>query len=649
MSGMEWPYPVEWEQEEQICADVLVVGGGPAGCMAAIAAAKKGQRVVLLEKGATKRSGAAGSGVDHWESAATNPCSKVSPEELVQVMIRDKDGFINGISHYIECREGYDRLLDMEAMGGKVRDKEGEFEGADFRDPETGLLFAYDYRNRFTIRVWGSTFQPALQREMKRLGVRIMDRVMCTDLLTENGVPGGRVIGATGIHTRTGKFYIFSAKATILATARPSRLWLFSAGLPALSEMRPLQCSGDAHAMGWRAGAQFTLLEKAGPANFHPAGRSYPPYGAGDNQNTWYAADLIDARGRKIPYVDRDGKELQTVAERFLPVEGQRFFIKGGAVDRPKYEYQGPDTPPIDQLVAQGYELPFYSDLSMLPEMERKAVWGLMIGEEAKTKIPVYQALLDRGFDPMQHVLQCYGKSWSSANALPDERQFFGLTGGFVNDWTLRTNLEGLYAAGDSLFSANCYGHAAATGSYAGRHAAAYAAEAEQLEPDTEQIRLQKQRIYAPIHHDENGGVGWKEINMAVNKLMKSYCGQKKQDTMLQMGLEQLEDLRESCREMAYARNPRELTRTLEAFSILDVAELVLHSCLARKSSNPILFFDRIDHPEAKPEEERKFYLISKRVDGVKVDTLPLDYYGDMEANYLKYNSDYVKGGDSCG
>ena len=124
-------------------ADILVLGGGVAGCMAAIAAAGKGRKVVLIEKGATEMSGAGGSGCDHWESAATNPCSGVTPEELAMAMLDDNDGYNNGISHYIECREGYDRLLDIEKMGGKIRDTGDEFKGAAFRDEATKLMFAY--------------------------------------------------------------------------------------------------------------------------------------------------------------------------------------------------------------------------------------------------------------------------------------------------------------------------------------------------------------------------------------------------------------------------------------------------------------------------------------------------------------------------
>lgn len=232
MYDYKWPYPLEYDKEEIINADVLVLGGGIAGCMAAIAAARAGQKVVLVEKGATKRSGAGGSGCDHWESAATNPCSKVTPEELTQAMLHDNEGFNNGISHYIECREGYDRLLDIEKMGGKIRDTEDEFVGAEFRDDETKLMFAYDYENRFTLRIWGTTFKPAMYKELKRLGVNIVDRVMVTSLLTEGGAQGARCVGATGIHTRTGKFYIFNAKSSIMCMSRPARVWLFFSRTP---------------------------------------------------------------------------------------------------------------------------------------------------------------------------------------------------------------------------------------------------------------------------------------------------------------------------------------------------------------------------------------------------------------------------------
>jgi succinate dehydrogenase/fumarate reductase flavoprotein subunit len=65
-------------------ADVLIVGGGIAGCHAAISAAKAGARVAVVEKGTVLRSGSGGDGVDHWHLACTNPASKITPEEMVE-------------------------------------------------------------------------------------------------------------------------------------------------------------------------------------------------------------------------------------------------------------------------------------------------------------------------------------------------------------------------------------------------------------------------------------------------------------------------------------------------------------------------------------------------------------------------------------
>ena len=73
MEQYKWPYKNEIGEAERVKSDVLVLGGGLAGCYAAIAAARKGKSVVLVEKGATKRSGSGGTGFDHWESACTNP------------------------------------------------------------------------------------------------------------------------------------------------------------------------------------------------------------------------------------------------------------------------------------------------------------------------------------------------------------------------------------------------------------------------------------------------------------------------------------------------------------------------------------------------------------------------------------------------
>jgi len=57
------------------------------------------------------------------------------------------------------------------------------------------------------------------------------------------------------------------------------------------------------------------------------------------------------------------------------------------------------------------YVLPFYADLPGMPEHERRAIFGLMVGHEGKTHIAIYDHYTEAGFDPAMHTLR--------ANVLP--------------------------------------------------------------------------------------------------------------------------------------------------------------------------------------------------------------------------------------
>ena len=645
MSEIKWPYANEFGQEEKAECDVLVLGAGMAGCFAAIAAARRGQKVIVVEKGATVRSGAAGTGFDHWESACTNPSSRVTAKEIAEAYVDEQDHLSNGIAHYICCEEGWDRLVDLEEMGCKIRDTEDEFKGADFRDEETKLLFAYDYYSRFTLRVWGKGFKPALLKEMKKLGVKIYDHTEATALLTTEAGGKKRGVGAIGMDTHTGKIRIFHAKATVLTMSRPARLWLFNADLPGLCEFRPFNSIGSGHSMGWRAGMEFTMMEKSVRAEFSAAGRSFPPYGAGNNHNTWYAATMVDARGVEIPYVDRDGKELKTVLERYLPAKGQKFFLKGGVIDDPKYEYRGPETLPFDELIRRGYRLPFYADLSRMPEEERRVIWGMMVGEEAKTKIPIYQNYTERGFDPEKHMLQSYGTGWQSASFLDQERQFFGAPGGIMHDWDLKTNIDGIYAAGDQLFASDCAGFACATGYYAGRKAADYAASVTNLPVPEEDVKAEEKRLLAPLRSDPDTAVSWKELNAAISKAMQNYCGGVKCEDLLREGLDLLTSYEKDMVPLLHADNPHDLMRIHEVLDILTVAKVVLYACLERKASSRPLCFVRTDYPQEEEQAERRHILLRNDHGKAVFRELPLDYFGDLQTEYEKRNQDYIERG----
>jgi succinate dehydrogenase/fumarate reductase flavoprotein subunit len=271
----EWPYPIRYDQENVIDTDVLIIGGGIAGCHAAVSAANHGARVVVAERGMAKRSGAGGAGVDHWHAACTNPCSKVTPMDYTQAIMDSSQGYSCGPARYIETNESWDTLLDLEKMGVQIRDVKDEFKGADFRDEKTKLMFAYDYENRHIIRVWGYNIKPMLWKEMKRLGVQVIDRVMVTSLLTEGGIQGARVVGATGVNSRTGEFYVFKAKATIIATGSAYRLSIFAPEMSGAAGMFDLNGCGVGHTIGWKAGAELTLMEQTTPA--HASGFDVTP------------------------------------------------------------------------------------------------------------------------------------------------------------------------------------------------------------------------------------------------------------------------------------------------------------------------------------------------------------------------------------
>ncbi|MBI3376564.1 MAG: FAD-dependent oxidoreductase [Betaproteobacteria bacterium] len=640
---LRWPYAVRYGTGRSYDADVLVIGGGIGGAWAAIAAARAGARVIILEKAATERSGAGGAGVDHWQFAADNPGSRVTPEELAQALVDNQGGYRNGISTYIQCASGWSALEEMERMGGKVRDTDDEFRGAEFRDEKTKLLYAYDYTNRFVLRVLGHNYKPLLREECRRLGIRVFDRVAVTSLLTEGGRPGARVVGAAGIHCHSGAYLTVRAKAVVLATNRPQRIWTFSSELRGISTFQPPSCSGTGYAIAWRAGAEFTMMERSMRSPFSSP-YSFPPYGSGNAINTWYPCTVVDAIGKEVPWVDAWGRPVSGVAARCHPVEGQKFFIMGGGSSSQPHpglpRYLGPrPIPDLEaRMLAGEFTPPFYADLAGMPEMERKAIWGIMVGNEGKTRIPVMQTYTAAGFDPERDMLQTYdflrGQGMRDP-VLPQERTFGeqGICGGMLVDWDLMSNLPGLFGAGNLVFGGGDHSHAAATGRYAGARAALYARRSGAVEISREQIEQEKKRVYAPLASSTTGP-DWKELNAAVARVMQNYGSEPKNAELLALARTWLEDLETNEAPRVSAGDPHQLMRVLEVHDIVTCAQMIVAACEARKASSACLHFKRLDYPEMDPPGWHKWIVIRKQGEGVALSDRPIAFWGDFEGNY---------------
>ena len=631
----QWPYPVNYEKTNEIISDVLVIGGGVAGARAAISAAQSGVKVVLVDAGHVKRSGAGGAGVDHWHAACTNPCSKVTPDEYTKACYESMQGYFGAHVRYIIANESWDSLVECEQWGLQIRDVRDEFKGAGFRDEETKLLFAYDYDSRHVIRVWGSNVKPIIHGAAKRLGVNIQNRICATSLLTEGGRQGGRVIGATGVNTRTGEFYVFKAKATVVATGAAARLFQFTPELTAPSSMSDMTSAGVGHAIGWKAGAELVLMEKTAPDT--SSGYGYAPYSMGNAHNTYHGVSIVDANGKEVPWVDAFDNPIQTQDERFRCGPGQKFQL-GGGINISAYAAQYRENHPVPDLperILKGeFVLPLYMDLTSMPEQERRVVWGMMVGSEGKTRIPIYDTYNKAGFDPETDLLQapvmtpegydfaCY---WVAKANSPQQVRSGG--GSYLVDWDLRTSLEGLYAgSGSTAYGGGCHGESHTTGRYAGEMAAAYAAAASAVDVDAGQVKTERARVYAPVQQNRDG-FGWKEINIAIARVMQDYCGRYKNELTLKAGLRLLDDLRQTELANACASNPHELGRLLECASLIDFGEAMMHASLARKASSAILDFHRLDYPDMDPPEWNKLLTV-RQIDGeASVRELSLDYF----------------------
>lgn len=628
---VEWPYAVDYDKETRLSCDVLVLGGGLSGCFAAIKAAERGQKVILVDKGCVKRSGAAGSGIDHWMDCPSNPASRVSPEEYAKTPIeQNKGGFGNYITSYITAKESWNALLELEEMGMKIRDLDNEFKGADFRDEKTRLLFSYDYKAKHCLRIWGTGMKPALYKKCKALGVKIVERTMATSVLTENGDVGAKAVGATGLNNRTGEFYIFNAKAVILCMATPERIWIFSSEHTGLvGRDGPPTNSGNGFAMAYRAGAKFLRMEASSHEEWGGStGIHSTMFGSGSNFATWYPCSIVDSNGKQIPWVGKNGIPIKSVSERVIPKDDQGFFslVLGGA------EGKSPAMPQLiadlDERVKKGeYALPLYADLPGMPAHERRAIFGLMVGQEGHTW-PVYRNLTRAGFDPDKDLLQAY----ESTEAPYGWRRL--RYGGLFHDWKLMSSIEGLFAAGQQLFDGIGTAHASSTGRWAGEFAALYSDTVALIEPDQNQIDKEKERVYAPVNR--NGGINWKELAAGVAKVMQDYCGDTKTEELMTIGLKYLDEISESEAKTLSAENPHELMRAIEVIDIITCGELIIQASMARKCNNPWLSFERLDCKENNPDDWKKWTYVRKTRDNrIETGGVPLDYAGDMIENYL--------------
>ena len=211
--------------------------------------------------------------------------------------------------------------------------------------------------------------------------------------------------------------------------------------------------------------------------------------------------------------------------------------------------------------------------------------------------------------------------------------------GAMVVDWDLKTTLDGLYCAGDAIFAANDWHHAAITGRYAGRKAAEYALKAAAPRIVRKQIDGEKTRVYAPVKRES--GIDWKELRAVGARVLQTYCGGMKNEPLMQIGLKWAKDIeRDVCPEVC-AGNPHILLRVLESFNMITCDQLIIQASLGRKASSQHLGFFRQDYPAMDPPEWEKWLTIQQVNGDVKRGELPIHFWGSLKKNYETHNKNY--------
>jgi succinate dehydrogenase/fumarate reductase flavoprotein subunit len=190
-----------------IDTDVLVIGAGAGGLLAALSAKRHGSpgtRVTLVDSWLIGRTG---------HTAFSNAWTiVVLPEDDLDAILHEIVAGNDGIADQVLVRQAladsYARLKDFEAMGMTfARDGSGRYE----RRPTRGL----DLARVLYPEGGGLEFAWKLRRVLEAEGVQLIDRLFVTGLMR-----GGsdRIAGAVGINSRSGEFNVIKARATIVAT-----------------------------------------------------------------------------------------------------------------------------------------------------------------------------------------------------------------------------------------------------------------------------------------------------------------------------------------------------------------------------------------------------------------------------------------------
>lgn len=525
--------------------DVLIIGGGTAGCMAAIALkeADPNLKVVIMEKGNIERSGCLASGMNAI-NAYLNPGE--TPESFTRYVRYDAMGLIREDLVASGARE-------LNRMVAKVEEW-----GLPILKDATGR---YQPRGRWNIKINGESLKPIMAIKVRESGVEALNRVFAGDYL----VNGGRVVGALGFGVRDGSAYLIKAKAVICCTGGASGIYRpNNPGMAGHKMWYPPFNAGTGYAMGIRAGAEFTSLEMRFIA--------------------LRTKDVICPTGTLA--LGFGAKQVNSCGEEFMKL---RYRHSGGEGAPTCMRVYGPTR---ERKEGRG---PCYLDTRHLNEEQTKRLKAAYL--DMYPGIVLYWAA--NGFNPSTAPVEICGT----------EPYVMGghCQAGYWVDEGRRTTLGGLYAAGDVAggypykFVSGCW----AEGYIAAQTVIRDLQEDGEVTPvDGEDLSRKLGRLTKPLFNYQAGreGVRPEEMKERLQKVMDEYAGGiSSYYEMNEAGLiKAREELSRLQRQEDYliAEDAHQLMSCHEVLDRIRVAQQLVEHLIYRKETRWPGFQTRIDYPE---------------------------------------------------
>ena len=232
---------------ERLKTDLLIIGGGTAGCYAAITAAQNasqeavGLKILIVEKANIKRSGCLAAGVNALNAYITEGRT---PKDYVEYAKKDADGIVREDLLYTISEKFNEVTAHLEKLGLVIlKDKNGK----------------YVTRGNRNIKINGENIKPILAAAVaKARNIQVLNHVNIFDFSVHNN----KIDGAFGFGIENDTFYAIEARAVIIATGGAAGL--YRPNNPGFSRHKmwyPPFNTGAGYAMGIRHGAEMTTFE----------------------------------------------------------------------------------------------------------------------------------------------------------------------------------------------------------------------------------------------------------------------------------------------------------------------------------------------------------------------------------------------------